>query len=237
MEIIKKATPTAPKALIYGLSGVGKSTLAGQIKNSLFIDIEGGLNNFDFDRTPQVLSYDQFYETMMTIFRGKKEYDNLIIDSVDWLVRLITERSAGIDKNHLDATLNKSNGGYGNGKQVLQNEIRTRLIPMFDTFIKYGYGITLIAHADKKDMMDADGFDVSTITPKIDDNTMHAFVEWCDFVYYLKSDAGGKRSLVLSSDGNALAKNRVGLTGTVELDKVDINTLLRPQAKVTSNNN
>lgn len=225
MKVIKGATPTAPKVMIYGLAGSGKSTLAGQIKNSVFVDIEGGLNYLDVARTPQVMTYDEFYEVMAELYRGTKEYDNIVIDSVDWLVRIITEKVAGTDKNNLTETLNKSNGGYGNGKQVLQNEVRTRLIPMFNALVQKGYGITLIAHADKKELMDADGYDNTTIAPKIDETTMNAFVEWCDFVFYLKNVDGG-RKLVLESDDRVLAKNRIGMHGEVSLEDTDINKLL-----------
>lgn len=225
MEIIKKATPTAPKLMLYSLPGAGKSTLAGKIKNSLFIDIEGGLNYLDVDRTPQITTYDDFYNVMSELYRREKEYDNIVIDSVDWLVRIITEKVAGTDKHNLTETLNKSNGGYGSGKQVLQNEVRTRLIPMLNLLVKKGYGITLIAHADKKELMDSEGYDNTTIAPKVDDTTMNAFVEWCDFVWYLKN-VGGERKLVLESDDRILAKNRTGLHGEVSLEDTDINKLL-----------
>lgn len=225
MEIIRKATPTAPKLMIYGLSGTGKSTLASNIKNSLIVDIEGGVNYLDAPRTPQITTYDKFYAVMAEIYRGEKEFDNIVIDSVDWLVRIITEKVAGTDKNNLTETLNKSNGGYGNGKQVLQNEIRSRLIPLLNAFIAKGYGITLIAHADKKDLMDAEGLNVETISPKIDENTMNTFVEWCDFVFYLKNK-DGERKLLVDSDGVALAKNRTNLKGELKLADTNINDLL-----------
>ena len=44
LPIITGKTPTAPKVLIYGLPGVGKSTLAAKLKRPLFLDFEGGLN-------------------------------------------------------------------------------------------------------------------------------------------------------------------------------------------------
>lgn len=226
MKIITSAMPTAPKLMIYGLAGTGKSTLAGKIERSLFIDIEGGLNYLDVPRTEQILTYDDFYKTLAEIYRGKKEYDNLVIDSVDWLVRIIKEKAAGTTKNSLTETLNKSNGGYGNGKQVLENEIRTRLIPMFNLLIKTGYGITLVAHADKKTVMTSEGYDADQITPKIDETTMNAFVEWCDFVFYLKNN-GGERELVLESDDASLAKNRTNMHGSVKLSDIDINKLLK----------
>ena len=141
-------------------------------------------------------------------------------------MRLAVEKVAGIDKHHLDETLNRSNGGYGNGKQVLENEIRTKLLPMLIALNKKGYGICLLAHADKKDMLDSDGTTIEQITPKIDPLTLNAFVEWCDNIFYLRKDANNERYLQLESDSVALAKNRIGMTGEVKLSEVDINNLL-----------
>ena len=92
---------------------------------------------------------------------------------------------------------------------------------------KKGYGICLLAHADKKDMLDSDGTTIEQITPKIDPVTLNAFVEWCDAIFYLKQDANGKRILQLNSDDIALAKNRTGIkTNEVDLSEVDINKIL-----------
>lgn len=235
MQVIKQATPTAPKLMIYGLSGVGKSTLASKLKNPIFIDMEGGLNYMDVARTPTLTSYASVLKVLGELFNvaeaGKREYDTIVIDSVDWLVRKVVEKAAGIDKNKLDETLNRSNGGYGNGKQVLENHIRTYLLPLLVTLNKQGYGICLIAHADRKVLMNSDGSDVEQIAPKIDVNTMNTFVEWCDNVFFLKRDINGERVLVLESDEVALAKNRLGLTGEAKLSDIDINKLLMPQGK------
>ena len=235
MKVIKQATPTAPKLMIYGLSGVGKSTLASKLKNPIFIDMEGGLNYMDVDRTPTLTKVDEFYTVLAELYNtakdGKREYDTIVVDSADWLVRKVVEKAAGIDKTKLDETLNRSNGGYGNGKQVLENHIRTKLLPMLVLLNKQGYGICLIAHADRKTLMSSEGNDVEQITPKIDVNTMNVFVEWCDNVFYLKKDIAGERILVLESDDVALAKNRLGLTGEVKLSETDINKLLMPQGK------
>lgn len=232
MKVINQITPTAPKLMLYSLPGVGKSTLAAKLKNPIFLDIEGGLNYIECTRTEQITDLETFYAYLIELYRAKdREYDTIVIDSVDWLVRKIVETAAGIDSSNLDATLNKSNGGYGNGKQVLENHIRTKLLPTLVALNKKGYGICLIAHAERKDMMDADGIDTERITPKIDVNTMNVFVEWVDNVFYLKKDNNGDRVLVLDSDMIALAKNRLGLSGEVKLNEVDINELLKPTKK------
>lgn len=228
MKVISQITPTAPKLMLYSLPGVGKSTLAAKLKNPIFLDIEGGLNYIECTRTEQITDLETFYTYLIELYRAKdREYDTIVIDSVDWLVRKIVETAAGITSSNLEATLNKSNGGYGNGKQVLENHIRTKLLPTLVHLNTKGYGICLIAHAERKDMMDADGVDTERITPKIDVNTMNVFVEWVDNVFYLKKDNNGDRVLVLDSDMIALAKNRLGLSGEVKLNEVDINELLK----------
>lgn len=236
LNIVDKATPHAPKMLLYGLSGAGKTTLASKLKNAIVLDVEGGAEFMDIPRIQKkdLQSYEAFYRVLTELWvqadksKDGRQFDNIIIDSADWLVRLIVEHAAGIDSKNLTETLNKSNGGYGNGKQVLENEIRSRLIPTFNKLIAQGYGITLVAHAKQTKLLDGDGNKLETIAPKIDENTMNVFVEWVDFVYYLKSDSDGKRTLVLDSDGVALAKNRIGKSGTVSLsdEDFDINKLI-----------
>ena len=229
MKVLSGVTPTAPKLMLYGLAGCGKSTLAAKLKRPIFLDFEGGLNYIDCQRTEQITDLDEFYADLIELYRAKeREYDTIVIDSVDWLVRKIVEKAAGIDKNNLTETLNRSNGGYGNGKQVLENHIRTKLLPTLVALNKLGYGICLIAHAERKDMMDADGVDIERITPKIDVNTMNVFVEWVDNVFYLRN-INGERVLTVEGDSNVLAKNRLTLTGEVKLSEVDINELLMPK--------
>ena len=227
MQVIKGKAPTAPKCMLYGLSGVGKSTLASKLKRPLFMDFEGGLNYIGADRTPQIQTLDELYKYLNELYSHRsEEYDTIVIDSVDWLVRKAVEKAAKISKANLEETLNRSNGGYGNGKQILENHIRTLLLPFLISLNSKGYGICLIAHADRKTLMNAEGYDMEQITPKIDANTMNVFVEWCDNVLYLKKNSEGKRVIVLESDDTVLAKNRLGLTGEVDIDKVDINKLL-----------
>ena len=232
MEILKGPMQSAPKLLIYGGAGCGKSTLASKLSKPIFLDFEGGLCNLDVYHSPVYTYLDDFYKDLADLYHqadnGKRQFDTVVIDSVDWLVRKTVEKAAGITSKTLEETLNKSNGGFGNGKQVLENHIRSKLLPALVLLNKKGYGICLIAHADRKDLMDADGVDIARIAPKIDINTMNVFVEWVDNVFYLKN-VGGERTLVLEENDNVLAKNRLGLTGEVKLEDIDINELLNPK--------
>ena len=162
---------------------------------------------------------------------GKLDYDNIVIDSIDEAVRMLEAKMGGAaDSGDMKQTIYNGEGSYGNGKKFMENEIRLRLFKFLDAFTKYNVGVTLIAHASQKKLLDAEGNHLDTVAPKMDEYLMNLFVEHMDFVYYLKN-VEGERKLVLESDGVVLAKNRVGRTSEVSLADHDINELLLPEKK------
>lgn len=236
IPIISGVTPKPPKVIIHGLSGAGKSTLAAKFKKPLFLDFEGGLSYIDCDKTP-VIQDDRVFgsyliELMNLAESNKMPCETIVIDSIDWAVRRFEERAAGIvseDKNgkpqlDLTSTLNKANGGYGGGATYLENLIKTQLIPRLTKLNEKGYGICLVAHSERKTLMDADGVDTDRIAPKIHNKVVAPFIEWADDIFYLKKE-NGKHILLLDGDDDVLAKNRQGLTGSVDVDTIDINKL------------
>lgn len=241
-KIITEAEPHKQKTMIYGMAGVGKSTLAASMDNPLFIDIEGGLTNMNVARTPTISMYSTAVRIIKEIHDNKaeymKDYQTIVIDSVDWLVRRATEHAAGVrtlgtdNKLHTDmtATLNKANGGYGGGQQMLENHLRTELMPALQQLVDDGFAICLIAHADQKDILDSDGYTVTKVTPAIGERYMNSFVQWCDNVLYLRND-NGERKLLLEGTDTILAKNRLGKVGEASLNGTSIQEILTPNNK------
>lgn len=235
----------------FVVHNTGKSTLASQFPSPLFLDLEGGLNYLDVARTT-VNTIDTFYADILELLKTPVgEYKTIVIDSLDWLVRRISEKIAGVgyDENgarltglvQLDKTLSNNlmdaNGGFGKAKEELENNIRSKLIPLLNKLNQMGYGIVMIAHAYSTEVLDDDGASVEKILPKIDPPTIGkkpiaepAFVEWTDNLFFLKK-VGQDRILQVESDNYAKAKNRLGLVGEYNLKEHPITEILKLNEK------
>lgn len=238
LNVRKEPKHSAAKVLLYGLPGAGKTTLATKIgKKPLILDIENGAGYVrgDVIEHKDVNTVEKFYGVLKELLSlaktGKLEYDNIVIDSVDEAVRMLEAKMGGAsDTGDMKQTIYNGEGSYGNGKKFMENEIRLRLLKALDLLTNYNVGVTLVAHANQKKLLDAEGNHLDTIAPKMDEYLMNLFVEHMDFVYYLKN-VEGERKLVLESDGVVLAKNRVQRSGEVSLSEVDINKLLLPEER------
>lgn len=236
LNVRKEPKHTAYKLMVYGLPGAGKTTLAAKIgKNPLILDVENGAGYVEGNviEHKDLDTVEKFYNVLRELLSlakvGKLEYDNIIVDSVDEAVRMLEAKMSGAtDSGDMKQTIYNGEGSYGNGKKFMENEIRLRLLKALDLLTNYGVSVTLITHANQKKLLDAEGNRLDTIAPKMDEYLMNLFVEHMDFVYYLKN-VDGERSIVLESDGVVLAKNRVGRSGEVSLNDVNINDLLLPE--------
>lgn len=236
MKVITGKQQVAPKVMLYGLASAGKSTLASTLPNALFLDIEGGLSFLDVARVP-VATADELMADLLEIYKApKQEYKYIVVDSVDWLIRLFVAKTAGSGQGKtleqlMDSatlTLNKSQGGYGSGKQVLENYVRDVFIKFLNMLNRKGYGIILIAHADRKTLLDADGTNIERLAPKMDLNSMSTLVEFVDSLFYIKRDEDGVHHLIVNPTDIITAKNRIGIQEDEFIidDKFDFESLI-----------
>lgn len=249
MKIIKGITPFAPKVLVYGSAGVGKTTLAAKFKRPLLMDLENGANYIGVDRV-DINGEDDLMQALLELLKKRsEEYDTIVIDSMDMLTRKIASQVAGVGvvtdgpatmtakKKTMERNLMDSQGGFGKAKEVLENHVKDMLLPTLAALNKAGYGIVLIAHAYINTMLGEDGMSVERVRPKIDPVTIGKrpivaplIEEWVDNILYLKK-VGEDRIIQVESDDNALAKNRISLVGEYNVNEIDINNLLTVKEK------
>lgn len=236
MKVITGKQKVAPKVMLYGLASGGKSTLASTLPDALFLDIEGGLSFLDVARVP-IATADDLMNALLEIYKApKQEYKYIIIDSVDWLIRLFVAKVSGSGQGRTleqmmesaTLTLNKAQGGYGNGKLCLENYVRDVFIRFLNLLNRKGYGVILIAHADRKTLLDADGINIERLAPKMDLNSMSTLIEFVDSLFYIKRDEDGIHRLIVNPTDVITAKNRIGIKEDEFIidDKFDFESLI-----------
>ena len=208
---ITAPTQAAPKGIIYGPPGVGKTTFGASAGSVLLIDLEQGANAMACHRTPYLDQWPAIATWLTAVRDDDHGYTAVAIDSLDWLIRRIEEHVSGCADGQMDATLNRSHGGYGNGKQVMRNHVYQVLLPLLDRIVERGIAVLLLAHAKRTTLTDVDGVTLEKTTPELPDDYLQVFVEWSDFVCLARLADDGQRHLFTCETPRALAKNRYGL--------------------------
>lgn len=214
-NIIAEPKPGAPKGIVYGPPGIGKTTFGASAGNAIIIDCEHGANQVQCQRTPYLQTWHEIARYLEALENEDHGFGTIVIDTLDWLLRRLEEHVAGSIQN-MEQTLHRSHGGYGNGRLVLANHIYGWLLPQLDRLVAKGLAVLLLAHANVSSITDEDGVDVEKVAPDIpsgkrgQQSQLAIFTEWSDFVCLAKQ-GDGQRVLLTQETPNALAKNRYGL--------------------------
>lgn len=195
------------------------TTFGAGTNHPILVDCENGASHVRCDRTPYLKDWDSIRMWLQMLATEDHPYETVVIDSIDWLLRRVEEKVAGVngDGKSMGNTLNRSHGGYGNGKQVLRNYVYQYLLPTFDAIVNRGIAVLLLAHSSRQSITNIDGISFEKSTPEIHSDLMNTMVEWSDFVGAARMD-NGQRQLILAETPQLLAKNRYNITEPVALD-------------------
>ncbi|WP_117161322.1 ATP-binding protein [Paraliobacillus sp. X-1268] len=198
MNITTGKVAKAQKVVLYGPEGIGKSSLASQFPEPLFIDTEGSTSNMDVARMDKPTSWTFLFQEIEYV-KQNRPCKTIIIDTVDWAERL------GIE--FVISRANKesiTSFGYGEGFIQLEEEFGKFLNKLSD-LVEIGINVVLNAHAkitkfEQPDEMGAyDRWELK-LGNKTTAKTAALVKEWADMVLFMNyktfsvaTDDKGKR--------------------------------------------
>lgn len=241
MDIIKGKVAHPRRIIVYGVGGIGKSTLVASAPKPFFLQAEDGNNDTGVDRLPVAESYDQLMEQIKWFSGNTSDYRTLALDTLDGVERLI-QREVCKDKG----VQNIEDIGYAKGHTFALDYWKP-LKDALDWFrTERGLTIALIAHAAVARFENPDTEAYDRYTPRIHKHAASLFVEWADEVlfatykmYTVETSQGfnkkrtravgqGERVLKTTERPSHIAKNRLGMPDELPLPKENGWSVIQP---------
>ena len=244
MKITKGKRARAQKVVIYGTEGIGKSSLAAQFPEPLFIDTEGSTDNMDVARLDKPTSWVMLNNQIAFIKANPTVCKTLVIDTIDWAESLCVDNLCAMHgKKGIE------DFGYGNG-YVYAKEEMGRFLNKLQDLIEIGINVVLTAHAQIRkfelpdEMGSYDKYELK-LGKKTSSQTAPLVKEWadlllfCNYKTYLisqekstKKKAQGNQRVMYTEHNPAWdAKNRHGLPSELPLDYNSIAHIFKTEEK------
>jgi hypothetical protein len=226
-------------ALTYGTSGVGKTTFAADMPNSVFIQTEDGAGSLTLQAFPLAKSYDDVMAAI-TALCEKHEYKTVVIDSLDHLEPLIWKKVC--EDNNVKSIEQLT---YGKGYTMALDLWRDLLSGLRHLRDNQGMNVMLIAHHQIRKHADPELEQIDRYEIKLHAKASALVQESCDLVLFAKhkvmvkkEDTGfgntrargistGKRVLCTVETPAYVAKNRFGLPDEIDLSWDALTTAMK----------
>ncbi len=224
LNIISGLVERPIKVSIYGIEGIGKSTIGSQFPNPIIIDTENGTGRINCNRV-KCTSWNELLEIVREVVKNPSVCKTLVIDTFDKAETYCVEYIC--EKNH---KANIESFPYGSGYNILQSEMEL-LFRLLNQVIESGNHVVLIAHAKaKKFELPEETGSYDRYETKLTRQVAPLFKEWCDILLFCnyktyvvttdnntKKAQGGKRVMYTTHHACWDAKNRFNLPDELEL--------------------
>lgn len=226
-SIKKNESLSAPRVLVYGVEGIGKSTFAAGAPAPIFIQTEDGLGSLQVDHFPIATSVTDVLDAVSALFDGQHKFKSVVIDSLDWLETLIWR--------DIESKYDAKDLAYGKGAMLAAEKWREILDGLNALRNQRGMIVILIAHCEIKRFDSPETEPYDRYQPKLQARSSALVREWVDAVLFAnyrtvvqKADVGfnktvsrgistGERLLFTAERPSYMAKNRYSLPESIPL--------------------
>jgi len=235
MKLLEQVTsgrsPAPRRVMLYGTHGIGKSTFASRAPKPIFIQTEDGLGEVDCDRFPLATTFDQAMKALSELYTDKHTYRTVVVDSLDWLERLIWAEVCR--KRNVE---NIEDIGYSKGYVFALTQWREFIEGLTALRNDKGMTVILIAHAKIERFENPETESYDRYVPRLHKLAAAVVQEWCDEVLFAtykvltkQTDEGfnrkrtqgigtGERIIRTTERPAHVAKNRLNLPDELPLD-------------------
>ena len=226
-SILKNTAMAAPRIMVYGVEGIGKSTFGAGAPNPVYILTEDGLGSLNVDHFPLATSFADVMDAIASLYKENHAFETVVIDSLDWLEAII--------QREIEQKYDAKDLAYGKGSLIAAERWREILDGLNALRNDKGMAVILIAHTTIKrfDSPEVEPYD--RYQPKLQERSNAVVREWADAVLFAnyrtivkKDDVGfnqtnnrgistGERLLFTSERPAYMAKNRYNMPESIQL--------------------
>lgn len=184
------------KAIIYGVPGVGKTTLAAQFPAPYILDLEHGAERYNVPCNSDIETFQIFKQVLKNIPEGTR---TLVIDTFDELEKMIVYYI--MSRENVDS-LNKVGGGYGRGWLAVYEEFGRVINDLEAIRIKRGINIVLNGHSAIRHFEPPDSVGYERYTFATYEKNKEMLIRWADIILFARFD-----SIVIENGDSAKVKS------------------------------
>ena len=180
-QINKGRRPKPRRVMLYGTHGIGKSTFGAMAESPIFIPTEDGLGDIECESFPLARSLGDVMAALESLYSGEHGYRTVVIDSLDWLERLIWD---AVCEDYGAKSIEKVDGGYGKGYIYALTHWRLFLDRLTALHRDRCMAVILLAHAKVEKFEDPEASPYDRYSPRLHKHAGALLTEWCDAVLF-----------------------------------------------------